>query len=268
MFCPQCGQSIPEGASFCPTCGRQGALPNAGSPGLSPSPLTPIGALAPVAVEKTSGMAIASLIFGVLFLFPLNILAIIFGHISLSQIKKSAGRLGGKGLAIAGLVLGYLGIAAIPFILIIAAIAIPNLLRARIAANESSAVSTVITINAAQVTYQATYPTVGYAPDLQALDGGSSCATPKPTQACLIDGKVALATAPPGVHGYLFAMTRSADASRYVVSAVPIQRNQTGIRSFCSTEDGQIRVNPNGGAITDHEACDELPPLSPSPRPV
>ena len=131
MFCPGCGQPVPEGASFCPTCGRQDALANAGSAGLSP--LTPMGAPGPVAVEKTSGMAIASLIFGILFLFPLNILAIIFGHISLSQIKKSAGRLGGKGLAIAGLVLGYLGIAAIPFILIIAAIAIPNLLRARIA---------------------------------------------------------------------------------------------------------------------------------------
>ncbi len=261
MFCMQCGQAVPEGASFCPTCGRQGALANAGSTGLSP--LTPMDAPGPVAVEKTSGMAIASLIFGILFLFPLNILAIIFGHISLSQIKKSAGRLGGKGLAIAGLVLGYLGIAAIPFILIIAAIAIPNLLRARIAANESSAVSAVRTITTAQVSYQAAYPTVGYAPDLQSLDGGSSCATPSPTQACLIDGKFALATTPPGLHGYIFAMARSADASQYVVSAVPIQRNQTGIRSFCSTEDGQVRADPNGGAVTDHEACDELSPLVP-----
>lgn len=62
---------------------------------------------------------------------------------------------------------------------------------------------------------------------------------------------------------YVFGMARSADASQYAVSAVPIQRNQTGIRSFCSTEDGQVRVNPNGGAIPNHDACDELPPLSP-----
>lgn len=256
MFCTHCGQPVPEGASFCPTCGRQGGLTNAGSASLSP--LSPIGAPVPVAVEKTSGMAIASLIFGVLFLFPLNILAIIFGHISLSQIKKSAGRLGGKGLAIAGRVLGYLGIAAI---------AIPNLLRARIAANESSAVSAVITINAAQVSYQAAYPTTGYAPDLQSLAGRSACAAPSPTQACLIEGRLALATTPPGLNGYIFAMARSADASQYVVSAAATQRNQTGIRSFCSTEDGQVRVDPNGGPA-NHEACDELSPLSPSPHPV
>jgi hypothetical protein len=55
-------------------------------------------------------MAIASLILGILFvLFPLSIPAVVFGHIALSQIKRSAGRLGGAGLAIAGLVLGYLG---------------------------------------------------------------------------------------------------------------------------------------------------------------
>ena len=52
----------------------------------------------------------------------------------------------GDGMAIAGLVLGYIGFAAIPFILIIAAIAIPNLLRARMAANEASAVGSLRTI--------------------------------------------------------------------------------------------------------------------------
>ena len=54
-------------------------------------------------------------------------------------------------IAIAGLVLGYLGVLAIPFVLIIAAIAIPNLLRARIAANESAAVSSIRTIGTAEV---------------------------------------------------------------------------------------------------------------------
>jgi len=63
---------------------------------------------------------------GFLFPFLLSIAAIILGHLSLSEIKKSAGRVTGQGLAIAGLVLGYLGIVTIPVILIIAAIAIPN----------------------------------------------------------------------------------------------------------------------------------------------
>ena len=115
MLCPQCGQPVPEGATLCPTCGRQTALTPYSAGGLPPLPPTATsGSATP---EKTSGLAIASLIFGLLFLFfPLSIVAIVFGHISLSQIKKSAGRLGGKGLAIAGLVLGYLGVAMIPLI--------------------------------------------------------------------------------------------------------------------------------------------------------
>src|ERR1700682_6476664 len=166
MVCSKCGQTVPEGATFCSTCGQPMPLTNAGFAGLPPQ--TPRGVPGPVIAEKTSGMAIASLIFGILFLFfPLSILAVVFGHVSLSQIKKSAGRLGGRGLAITGLVLGYLGIAMIPLILIIAAIAIPNLLRARMAANESSAAHAIREIDTAQVTYQVTYEKLGYAPDLQ-----------------------------------------------------------------------------------------------------
>ena len=88
---------------------------------------------------ETSVKAILSLVCGLLFFIPfLFIAAIVFGHLALSEIRKSAGRLKGEGIAIAGLVLGYIEIAGIPFLLIIAAIAIPNLLRARMAANESS----------------------------------------------------------------------------------------------------------------------------------
>ena len=184
-------------------------------------------------------------------------MAIVFGHISLSQIKKSAGRLGGKGLAIAGLVLGYLGIAMIPLILIIAAIAIPNLLRARIAANEASAVDAVRRISTAQMTYQSQFPTVGFAPDLQSLGGATPCSA-NPATACLIENELAAATALPGKNGYIFALKRSDDGTQYSVSAVPVTRNQTGIRSFCSTEDGIVRVDPNGAEIPDHDACAAL----------
>jgi Domain of unknown function (DUF4190) len=69
------------------------------------------------------------------FLFPLpcSIVAVILGHLSLSDIRRSAGRLAGRGVAIAGLVFGYVGLWFVP-ILLIAAIAIPNVLRAKIAA--------------------------------------------------------------------------------------------------------------------------------------
>ena len=61
---------------------------------------------------RTNGLAIASLVLGILWICYLgSILAVIFGHVALSQIKKSNGTQTGGGLAIAGLVLGYLGIA-------------------------------------------------------------------------------------------------------------------------------------------------------------
>src|SRR5471032_577512 len=72
----------------------------------------------------------------------------------------------------------------VAIILIIAAIAIPNLLRARIAANESSAVASIRTINTAEISYNSAYPTVGFA-NLTAL-AGTTCTPPNSTSACLI----------------------------------------------------------------------------------
>src|SRR5262249_32129647 len=105
---------------------------------MAATPGTPTAAY--LGPATTSGKAIGSLVCGIISVFPFCLVAIILGHLSLSEIRKSAGRLKGDGMAIAGLVLGYLGIVAIPIILIVAAIAIPNLLRARQAANEASAV--------------------------------------------------------------------------------------------------------------------------------
>jgi Domain of unknown function (DUF4190) len=134
--CPSCARPIEDYAQVCPFCRTNVAGPYA-EPGHS----------------ETSGKAIGSLVCGLLFFFlPAAIVAVVMGHLSLSDIRKSAGRLGGRGMAIAGLVLGYLGLSFIP-ILIIAAIAIPNLLRAKMAANEVSAVSSLRKINIACVAY-------------------------------------------------------------------------------------------------------------------
>src|SRR6202162_2564858 len=76
----------------------------------------------------------------------------------------------------------------VAIILIIAAIAIPNLLRARIAANESSSVSSIRTINTAEVTYLTGYPTVGYSATLVALGPGAG------VQACLAGGPTSAAS--------------------------------------------------------------------------
>jgi hypothetical protein len=114
------------------------------------------------------------------FSFLAGIPAIVLGHMSRSSIRKSMGRLKGEGMALAGLIMGYISIAFIPVMLIIAAIAIPNLLRAKLTANDSVAASVMRTINTAQVTYRVTYPSRGYARDLATLGSGASsvCGTP------------------------------------------------------------------------------------------
>ena len=136
----------------------------------------------------------------------------------------------------------------VAIILIIAAIAIPNLLRARIAANESSAVASVRTINTAQVAYNSAYPTVGFAAALTNLGDGGACPTP-PTSvtACLIDST--LARPPHHKSGYTFTMVGSGGppAGVYHVEANPTTPNQTGVRSFCSVADGVVRFVASGG---------------------
>jgi prepilin-type N-terminal cleavage/methylation domain-containing protein len=151
----------------------------------------------------------------------------------------------------------------VAIILIIAAIAIPNLLRARIAANESSAVSSLRTINTAEVTYQSAYPTVGYSADLVSLGPGAGvyvcpAGGPVSTAACLIDGVVSNNGNPAGSgkSGYTLGAAGYAGATGtllvvYTVGAAPLTYNQTGVRAFCASEDGVIHFSPNtGGAIT------------------
>src|SRR5215467_3010657 len=95
----------------------------------------------------------------------------------------------------------------IAIILIIAAIAIPNLLRARMAANESSAAAAVRSITAAEIAYFSAFPSVGYANQIQDLGRTAPC-TPSPTHACLLDNN--LANAIPGTaghSGYVFLAT-------------------------------------------------------------
>ncbi len=81
----------------------------------------------------------------------------------------------------------------VAIILIIAAIAIPNLLRSRIAANEASAVGSMRTINTAEITFASTYPSTGYSADMPSL-AGTACTSPTSAGACLIDATLGAAT--------------------------------------------------------------------------
>ena len=232
-FCMRCGSSVDDQDKFCRTCGAQAT--GSGTP-------TPVGVVGPA---KTSTKAIISLVSGLFFfLYPLSsIVAIILGHLSFSEIKKSAGQLTGEGLATAGLILGYMGVAGIPIILIIAAIAIPNLLRARMAANESSAVAAIRTINTAELSYSGSH-NAAYACSLSDLGGAQ-----------LIDSTLASGQK----NGYAFEITACAPGpdgganQMYQVVAHPITANTTGVRSFCSDESNIIRVDPGGSGTTCSE---------------
>jgi type IV pilus assembly protein PilA len=149
----------------------------------------------------------------------------------------------------------------VAIILIIAAIAIPNLLRARIAANESSAVSSIRTINTAEVTYQSAYPTWGYSDTLGKLGPGgvgATCPAGGPTQAnaCLIDSVLANATAAgTAKSGYYYALSAAQGVGgtlylTYTAGTAPAAFNQTGVRDFCSNEDAVVQFAPGAaGAV-------------------
>jgi type II secretory pathway pseudopilin PulG len=236
--CPNCNNNIADFVTVCPYCGAQIAAPvNA--------PMNP--AQAPFAgVPENSGKATASMVCGILTFFclwPAAIPAVILGHIALSEIKKSAGRLAGHGRAVAGLVMGYIGLGLLPFILIIAAIAIPNLLRSRMAANEASAVGSLRTINTAAVTYSSTYPGAGYPASLGNL--GTS-GTASSASADLIDSTLAGGTK----RGYVFVYTGDGNtpSTGYTVTANPVTPGTTGQRGFFTDQTGVIRANRNGSA--------------------
>jgi type IV pilus assembly protein PilA len=133
----------------------------------------------------------------------------------------------------------------VAIILIIAAIAIPNLLRARIAANEASAASGIRTVNTAQVAFNSTYPAQGYAPDLKAMGPQGGCAPPTVGSACLLDAVMAKDPATKGGYVYKFIGDGKVPSWGYTVSADPATPNQSGVRSFCSFADAVVRFTPS-----------------------
>ena len=126
-------------------------------------------------------------------------------------------------------------------ILIIAAIAIPNLLRARIAANEASAVSSLRTINTACVVYVANYS--AYPTSLTNLGPVASDSTPTSTLADLLDA--VLTTSPFQKSGYAF--TFAVPAGAYTINADPVTA-QTGVNHFFTDASCVIRKNATQAA--------------------
>lgn len=154
--------------------------------------------------------------------------------------------------------------------MMLGAIAIPNLLRARIAANEASAVSNLRTATTAQITYQATYPRKGYAHDFATLgpspDGPNAISA---QHASLIEPILGGASCTAGAwcikSGYRFTITTSCKLQpcrEYLVLATPVSSN-TGTRNFCSTSDAVIRseIGPPMNSPITAAKCRNWSPL-------
>ena len=135
----------------------------------------------------------------------------------------------------------------VAIILIIAAIAIPNLLRSKMAANEASAVGSLRSINTACVTYSTTYGT-GYPALLADLGPAAAGGAATATTADLIDSVLAAGTK----SGYVFTFTAGAAVggtiNTYTITAVPANIGTTGQRQFFTDQSGVIRANPSGAA--------------------
>ena len=135
----------------------------------------------------------------------------------------------------------------VAIILIIAAISVPNLLRARIAGNEAAAVHTMRTINTAEVAYATSYPGIGYSADLLKL-GGTACTNPDKDSACLIDNTLATTAGTTGKGGYTF--TYELKTGGYSITANAISQGSSGIRSFFTDQTGVIRYKDVGPGAT------------------
>lgn len=141
----------------------------------------------------------------------------------------------------------------VAIILIIASIAIPNLLRSRMAANEASAVGAMRTINGAQVNYNVNYG--GYADSLAKLGPPAGGSSPSAAAAGVLDDILGCASTTCNKSGYAFTIATAVGSpvQSYTTTGVPLTVGVTGRRGFCSSQLVKITVDLNGGTNCTQE---------------
>ncbi len=220
------------------------------------------------------GMATASLILGILSVLTLGGLGVgaltglVLGIVALVRANGQPAVYGGKGAAIGGIVTSGLAVLMAPFA-IIAAIAIPSLLRARVMANESAAIGDIRTVISAQAAYQSanggyfegrlpclTAPADGCIPDYPAM--GPTFLDPQLTSLSPKMGYERRFDVGPGPTTDFDPRSSSpTSVSSFAYVAVPIRAGQTGIRGFCGDASGIICFTADGSAPrVAHGACD------------
>ena len=238
--CQACGFVGWSDGGSCKSCGAAFVE----RPFVPPVPLvTPLtsqySTSAPLVEGESKGLAIFALVLGILSFLTLGLLGIgavtgiIVGAIAIKRVKRDPWTYGGKGIAIAGLCLSITSLVSTVPIALIAAIAIPNLLAARVAANEGSAIATLRTISSAEATYEAQFERYATLEELAAEE--------------LIDPALARGVK----NGYRFAIDlRPADYSTpagFEVTGVPVKYRSSGRRSFFLDESAVIRAADNHG---------------------
>ena len=132
MTCNRCGAVITPGPKFCPACGNalppEPVLPATSQPVSAAGPLPgyapPVSTSQPAVARSTNGLAIAAMVLGIVWVYWVgSILALVFGYVAKGQIDQSGGRQGGKGMAIAGIVLGWVGIGTLVLCIVAFAVA-------------------------------------------------------------------------------------------------------------------------------------------------
>jgi hypothetical protein len=190
--------------------------------------------------KKRTGLAVASLVVGVVSLVTFSLLivgavvGIVLGIVAVTRAGREPEVYGGRGLAVGGIVTSALSLVMILPLMLVAAIAIPNLLAARRAANEASAIHNVRMLIYAEGEYSAS------------TGGGEFGTMEDLAKAGLVEGQLA-----DGLHnGYMFTLVATDDTC--AVTAVPMSYGSSGRRSFYATCDGSgVHYTDNGGGPAD-----------------
>ena len=200
-------------------------------------------------------LAVWSLVLGVLSLLTGGCLglgaiaAIVLGIMAIARAGKMPAEYGGKGMAIAGIVTGSIGLLVLPFV-ILAAIAVPSLLRARVSANQSSAVGDIRAVISGQTAYASANG--GYYDTLECLASAAPCIPGYTGPTPFIDAALVNEVK----SGYRRRFHRGAPASgdgispssitSFAYTAVPVEVGRTGTRGFCGDASGRICFTNDG----------------------
>ncbi len=272
MLCPGCGKEVADADVLCGFCGSS---LSPGKHSSTESPPQVSGAALPGTPEQStqrSGKATASLILALLsfaalvgvfasitsnlnqvflrslfFAGPLaGLLAVIYGHLAKASIHRSGGRLRGKGRAIVGLILGYLGLASMLFTIAMSVFAVLFVTNSRMAADQSSAVHSLQGINTAATIYAEGYG--GFPPTLAVLgptktDSPNASAEPSKEAAGLIDEDLAAGRKSNYRFTYIPGPPNSAGIIRtYAVHADPAEPGVSGRMDYYTDQTCVIRV--------------------------